>query len=176
MSGVCLTCRKPIYEEDALARWRASPPRPCPLSPICCRYRFCVIQCRMSNSTSASFRLLWAIFTAGLVASLAVFGFRADWASQSWLDVSAFIVSVISAFGVLLYVTRRAHLPAFWGIFRWLFSGVVIAQIVVHGLYGAGQRGFTGLGSVAFIVALSIAFGWVYFIQWVAMSRLSRRR
>jgi hypothetical protein len=110
-----------------------------------------------------------------LVAGITSFSFRADWSSQSWLDMMAYIVCVISVLGVLLYASQREPTrAAFWRAFRWLFLVVVTSHALVHALEVAKRRGFTGLGTIAFIVFAAVATGWIYVAQWIALTRLGR--
>ena len=130
----------------------------------------------MTDNTAGPVRWTWLIFAVLLGAGLASFSLSVDWFAQSWLDVAAFAVSAVSLLGVLLYAYRREPVvAAFWRWFRWIFIAVVTLQSVMHALEVAKRRGFTTAGATAFVVMVAIAIGWIYVVQWIAMTRLARR-
>jgi hypothetical protein len=129
----------------------------------------------MTDNSTHPIRWVWLIFAVLLVAGLTSFSLSVDWASQSWLDVAAFVVSIISVVGLFLYASgRHPVLAAFWRAFRWVFIGVVTLQGLAHALEVAKRREFTSTGAIAFIVMATVIIGWIYVAQWIAMTRLAR--
>jgi hypothetical protein len=122
-----------------------------------------------------SVRRAWLIFGLLLTCGIFAFSVSADWSAQSWLDVAAYAVSVVGIVGVLAYATSRAPIgAAFWGAFRWVFVAVVVAQVLDHAIETAKRHGYSVAGTVAFVVVVSIIMGWIFALQWVAMTRLAR--
>lgn len=119
----------------------------------------------------------WLIFGLLLTCGIVAFSVSADWSAQSWLDVAALVVSVVGVLGVLTYATSRAPVrAAFWGAFRWIFIVIVAAQVFVHAIETAKRHGYSEAGTVAFVVVAALIMGWIFALQWVAMTRLARER
>jgi len=119
----------------------------------------------------------WLIFASLLVCGIVAFSVTADWLSQSWLDLAAFGVSAVSIFGVFLY--GFGHAPpaaAFWRAFRWVFIGVVALQALSHAIEVAERRNYSAVGTAIFVLVVSALIGWIYVLQWIAMSRLSKEQ
>lgn len=120
-------------------------------------------------------RRSWLIFGLLLTCGILAFSVSADWSTQSWLDVAAYVASLVGIVGVLAYATNQAPVGAtFWAAFRWVFVAVVAAQVVVHAIETAEQHGYSVAGTVAFVVVASLIMGWIFALQWVAMTRLAR--
>ena len=91
--------------------------------------------------------------------------------------VPAFAVSVVSISGVFLYGFGRAPSgAAFWRAFRWVFIGVVALQALSHAIEVAGRHKYSAAGTVIFVVFATVLIGWIYLLQWIAMSRLSNEQ
>lgn len=118
----------------------------------------------------------WLIFGVLLICGIVAFSVSADWSAQSWLDVVAYVVSVVGIVGVLAYATSRTPVgAAFWGVFRWVFVAIVATQVLVHAIGTAKQHDYTVAGTVAFVVVATLLMGWIFALQWIAMSRLARQ-
>jgi hypothetical protein len=119
----------------------------------------------------------WLIFGILLTCGIVAFSVSADWRTQSWLDLAAYMVSVLGIVSVLIYAVGRPRSGgAFWGKFRWVFLGVVTAQVLVHAIETAKQHGYSILGSVVFVVVIGVVMGWIFGLQWIAMTRLAREQ
>ena len=117
----------------------------------------------------------WLIFAVLLVCGIVAFSFSADWSSQSWLDLAAYAVSLPSILGVCLYAFGHAHSGAvFWRAFRWLFIGVVTVQTLFHAIEVAGQHKYSATGTLGFVSMVAIVIGWIYVLQWIAITRLAK--
>lgn len=130
----------------------------------------------MTENAARPVRWGWLIFAVLLAAGLMSFSLSVNWSDQTWLDLTALIVSVISVTGVFLFASQRQPVgAAFWRMFRWLFIGVVTWQAVLHALEVAHRRGFTSVGAIAFIAVVAVILSWIYAAQWIAMTRLARQ-
>lgn len=130
----------------------------------------------MDNKAVSPVRLPWVVFGLVLAAGLVGFALSVDWSAQSWLDIAAVFVSVAGIAAVFLYASgRNGGGGRFWRLFRWVFTGVVTLQSFVHATAVAKNRGFTTAGTIAFVVAMAVLIGWIYALQWLAMSRLADR-
>lgn len=119
----------------------------------------------------------WLIFGILLTCGIVAFTVSADWSAQSLLDRTAYVVSVIGVLAVLIYTFRRQPSGAsFWGAFRWVFVGVVAAQVLVHATGTAKQLGYGVAGTVALVAVISVIIGWIFALQWIAMTRLSNEQ
>jgi hypothetical protein len=119
----------------------------------------------------------WLIFGALLTCGIIGFTISADWSAQSWLDVAAYVVSVIAIIGVLIYAFGAAPAgPVFWGAFRWVFAGVAAAQVLVHAMETAEQHGYSVAGTIAFVVVVGTVMGLIFAFQWVVIARLADKR
>jgi hypothetical protein len=117
----------------------------------------------------------WLIFGTLLACGIVAFSLGADWSSESWLDLAAYPVSVIGILSTLLYGSGRALSgAAFWRMFRWLFIGVVALQGFFHALQVARHRDYSAAATVGFIFIAAVFIGWVYALQWIAMTRLAQ--
>jgi hypothetical protein len=123
-----------------------------------------------------SVRSPWLIFGLLLACSVVAFSVSADWSAQSWLDLAAYVVSVVGIAGVLAYATSRPFAPVFWGLFRWVFVAVVAAQAFVHTMETAKRHGYSLAGSIIFILVVTVTIGWIFALQWVAMTRLAKEQ
>jgi hypothetical membrane protein len=129
------------------------------------------------DATLGIVRWPWLIFGSLLVCGMVGFSVSADWSSQSWLDLAAIGVSVVSISGVFLYGLGRAPSgAAFWGAFRWVFIGVVALQALSHAIEVAGRHKYSAAGTVIFVLFAAVLIGWIYLLQWIAMSRLSNEQ
>jgi hypothetical protein len=119
----------------------------------------------------------WLIFAVLLCCGIIGFTVSADWSAQSWLDLAAYAVSVVAILGVLIYALGGVRSrPAFWRAFRWVFIGVVTAQVLVHAIKVAKQHGYSVVGTVIFIAFVAAVMGWIFALQWIAMTRLAKAR
>jgi hypothetical protein len=119
-------------------------------------------------------RWWWALFGTLLVISIVSFSWTADWQTQTWLDLAAFVVSAVAAAGVLLYAfAATTPVPAFWKWFRWLFAGVAVSQAFNHAWWVAGAHGYSGIGTILFLLGVALLFGPIILFQWIPMSRLA---
>jgi hypothetical protein len=119
----------------------------------------------------------WLIFGLLLTCGIVAFTVSADWSAQSWLDVAAYVVSLVGIVGVLAYATSRTPIgAAFWGAFRWIFVAIVTAQIWVHAIETANRHGYAAIGTVVFVAVVGLIMGWIFALQWVAMTRLAKAR
>jgi hypothetical protein len=119
----------------------------------------------------------WLIFGILLACGIIAFTVSADWSAQSWLDLSAYAVSAVAIVGVLIYacgVVRSR--PVFWRAFRWVFIGVVTAQVLAHAIGVAQQHGYSVVRTVIFIAFVAAVVGWILALQWIAMTRLAKPR
>jgi hypothetical protein len=118
----------------------------------------------------------WLIFGLLLTCGIVAFSVSVDWSAQSWLDLGAYGVSVVGILGVLIYAVRDApYGAAFWGAFRWVFVGVVTAQVLVHAIEAAKQHGYSTAGTVVFVLMVFVVMGWIFVLQWIAMTRLAKQ-
>jgi len=103
------------------------------------------------------------------------FSVSADWSTQSWLDLADYAVSVIAIIGVFIYaLDRDVAGAAFWRIFRWVLVGVAAAQAFVHAVEVAKRHGYSTGGTVALVLMAAVLLGWIFVLQWVAMTRLAK--
>jgi hypothetical protein len=119
----------------------------------------------------------WFIFAGLLVCGVVAFSVSADWPSQTWLDLAAFAVSIVSILGVFHYSFGRTPFgAAFWRAFRWVFISVVALQALAHAIDVATRHKYSAAGTVIFVFFAAVLIGWIYVLQWVAMTRLSNTR
>ena len=117
----------------------------------------------------------WLIFGILLTCGMIAFSLSADWSAQSWLDLAAYTVSLVAIAGVLIYAFGGVSFAAvFWRAFRWVFVGVVIAQVLIHATEAAQQHGYSLAGTVVFVAVITIIVGWIFALQWIAMTRLAK--
>jgi len=119
----------------------------------------------------------WLIFGLLLTYGIAAFSLRVTWSEQSWLDLAAYAVSLVGLIGVFLYALYRGPTgAAFWRGFRWLFLGVVALHGLMHAMTTANQRGYSGFNKAGFVLLIALVIGWIYTLQWIAMSRLAEEQ
>ena len=119
----------------------------------------------------------WSIFALLLACGIAAFSVSVDWSAQSWLDIAAYAVSLVGILGVFLYASGRPPSgAAFWRAFRWLFIGVVALQGLVHAIEVAKAYGYSVAGTIAWIITVAVVVGWIYALQWIAMTRLAKEQ
>jgi hypothetical protein len=122
-------------------------------------------------------RRSWLFFGILLACGIIAFTVSVDWATQSWLDLAAYAVSVIAILGVLIYAFGGVRSrPVFWRAFRWVFIGVVTAQVLAHAIRVAQQHGYSVVGTIIFIAFVAAVVGWIFALQWIAMTRLAKTR
>jgi hypothetical protein len=113
------------------------------------------------------------LLTCGVIG----FTVSADWSVQSWLDVADYVVSIVAIVGVFIYALDRQVIGAtFWRMFRWIFVGVAAAQACVHAVDVAQRHGYSVAGTVAFVLMVAVVLGWIFVLQWVAMTRLANEQ
>ena len=56
------------------------------------------------------------------------------------------------------------------------FIAVVVPQGLVHAIEVAKQHGYSAPGSIAFILVAAVLGGWIYVLQWIAMTRLAKEQ
>jgi len=61
-------------------------------------------------------------------------------------------------------------------MFRWVFISVAAIQALSHAIDVAMRHKYSAAGTVIFVFFAAVLIGWIYFLQWVAMSRLSNTR
>ena len=119
----------------------------------------------------------WLFFGILLICGIIAFSVKADWSVQSWLDLADFDVSVIGTVGVLIYaVGRSTSGGAFWGAFRRVFVSIASAQVLVHSIEAANRHQYSVAGTVVFVVVVAVLVGWIFALQWIAMTRLAQER
>ena len=119
----------------------------------------------------------WLIFGVLLATAIMAFTVSAEWSAQSWLDLAAYVVSVIAFFGVVIYALgRETHGAGFWRAFRWVFIAVVAGQVLVHAVGTAKQHGYSAGGTIVFVAVISTIMGLIFALQWIAMTRLANEQ
>jgi membrane protein DedA with SNARE-associated domain len=111
-----------------------------------------------------------------LACAIVVFSVTVEWSAQSWLDLAAYVVSIVAVAGVLAYATSRPFGAAFFGLFRWVFVTVVATQAFVHAMETAKRHGYSMAGTAVFVLVLAVVIGWVFVLQWVALTRLAKEQ
>lgn len=119
----------------------------------------------------------WLFFGILLTGGIFAFTVSADWSAQSPLDLAVYVVSVIGTLGVLIYAFGgRPISSVFWSGFRWVFLALIILQVFVHAIRVANGHGYSLAGTVAFVLVVALAVGWIYALQWLAMTRLAKEQ
>jgi hypothetical protein len=54
-----------------------------------------------------------------------------------------------------------------------VFIGVVALQALSHAIEVATRHKYLAAGTVIFVLFAAVLIGWIYLLQWIAMSRLS---
>jgi hypothetical protein len=119
----------------------------------------------------------WLIFGILLACGIIGFTVNADWSAQSWLDLADYAVSIVAIIAVFIYAFDRQVAGAtFWRMFRWVFVGVAAAQACVRAVEVAKRHGYSLAGTVGFVVMAAVVLGWIFVLQWVAMTRLANEQ
>lgn len=128
----------------------------------------------MHNEPDNEVRWPWLVFGLFLAASVTASSLSFSWAG-GWLDRAAGPTCAISVIGVFLYAFNGArHVSMFWRVFRWIFAGVAVAQTVSRALEVASARGLSPIGTLLLLAAVIVAVGWIFVLQWIAMTRLAK--
>lgn len=131
----------------------------------------------MRRSRMTTIRRPWLIFGILLTCGIVAFSVSVDWSAQTWLDLADYAVSVIATLGVFLYAFgREPSGAAFWRVFRWVFVGVASAQATVHAVHVANEHEYSVAGTVAFLLMIAVVIGWIFALQWIAMTRLAKEQ
>lgn len=116
----------------------------------------------------------WLIFAMLLAGGIIADSVTEQWSTESSLDLATYAVSSVSIVGVFLYAFRRSYLAAFWRAFRWLFAGVIALELLDHTIEVTKKGPYSDAGTVATFASLVVFIGWIYVLQWIAMSRLAK--
>jgi hypothetical protein len=132
---------------------------------------------RVRMQSAKTLRWPWLIFAVLLASGIVADSLSVHWSAESWLDMATFVVSMIGIVGVFFYATGREYFgSSFWRLFRWIFAGVVTLEVWDHAAQVATQQSYSQGGTVAFIFAVAVIVGWIYVLQWIAMTRLGREQ